>query len=147
MSDMVSGFPSIHSIETGLKRATKNRLVAQSTRFFFVSSPLELCSSVVNSSSLPYSFFASLHLSWESLPSEDHFLWTYFTCLSSVSPLGCSPEWSFWPLLCLWAPLICISPHFPILSEHFFCNDLHQTKPVQVTAPTKNFRFLPLPSG
>lgn len=38
MSDMVSGFPSAHSVETGLKRATKNRQDAQSTRFFLFPS-------------------------------------------------------------------------------------------------------------
>ena len=66
MSDTVSGFHSAHFIENGLKRVTKNSLVAQSNRFFLVSFPLELWTVVDTDDQclfLTHSFLAALYLS------------------------------------------------------------------------------------
>lgn len=141
MSDMVSGFPSSRSIETGLKQATKNRLDAQSTRLFVVSFPLELCTGGYAADhllflALLFLCFLVLPLGFSS-PWKNHFWQACFTCLSSISPLRCSPEWALWLLSAHNTPLAHLSPHLFTLC-HCFCNDRPQTKPVQVTVPTKS---------
>lgn len=87
MSDKISGFHSAHSVETGLKRATKNSEVAQSNRFFSISFPQKLCTVVDTADQvflLP-SLFASSCLYHDCLRSEDHSVWTFLTCFSSTT--------------------------------------------------------------